>query len=298
MAQSIAYYYQQIIDAKNSNVVLKDQLLPDSSVQENLTTLLGQLNSSSKVAIWRLWAWITATIIWTADKLFDATRDEMETIAKNAQVPNDKWLINKSLRFRYNPSTQQIEILVQDPVSKQFIYPTPLSPPLVELVKRASIIQANSGFTNLMVAKAGASVGTFAPLSTIELSAFRSYIYEFVQIVGTNVQIFSEPNDFLGYDIVVRYDFTRGVPNPEQAIRDAIADALKEVDSNGRLERLKLEDKVQSVTGVVGITGDWKAKGNASTEYIFFQGFYQTISGYIVPSTVPNEIKLKIIESQ
>lgn len=38
---------------------------------------LNGLNSTSKVAIWRLWVYITAFVIWTLEKIFDEYKKEV-----------------------------------------------------------------------------------------------------------------------------------------------------------------------------------------------------------------------------
>jgi hypothetical protein len=295
MANSIAFYYKQIIEAKDLQTVLRTQLTTDAGVNENLNTLLADLNSSSKVAIWRFWAWITATVIWTADVLFDKTRDDMQRIADTATVGNDSWLVDVAKDFRYNTANQQMVILEQDLITKQFIYPNPMGANEIKLVALASIIRSNSGFVNLLVAKAGSTAGSYAPLSINEKSAFESYIYTYKQFVGTNINILTQPSDFLGYDLTIRFDFTKGTPNPSDAIRDAIANAILNIGINGSVERLALEDAVQKVRGVIGIDGVWKAKGNASLEYINFQSNYQTIAGYIVITPDAGDKILKLV---
>ena len=45
--------------------------------QKNQEPSLNTLNSNSKVAIWRLWAYITAFVIWTLEKIFDEHKKEV-----------------------------------------------------------------------------------------------------------------------------------------------------------------------------------------------------------------------------
>ncbi len=295
MAKSIAFYYNQLVDLKHTQSVLRNQLLPngDSSV-ENLDSLLSELNSSSKVGIWRLWAWIMATFAWITDTSFDTARVDLQYTADTALVGNNRWLVDVAKDFRYNTATNNMVPLVIDAMTKASVYANPtLQPNEIRPITVATVIKSNAGFTNLLIAKTVS--GNFAKLNINEMNAFRDYLTKYKQFAGTNIQINSQDGDILKYNLSVRFDFTLGTPNPEVAIKTAIINALKNIDFNGKLERLKLDDAIQAVPGVQGITGTYSARGFDNLGYITFQDFYQTLSGYINVSNVPSEQTITLI---
>lgn len=297
MAKTIAQHYAEIINIKDTQSALTTQLLPQgNSSVENLNKLLSQLNSSSKVSIWRLWAWITATFAWITDVSFDKKRDEIQKIADTAIIGNNQWLVNASQDFRYNTVTNNMVPLVVDLVSKQFVYANAtLQPNETQPINRATIIRFNAGFTNLLVATT--SGNTFQKVSPLVLSAFKDYITKYKQFVGTNIQVYSRDADILSYNLTIRFDFTKGTANPEQAIKDAIVLATQTMAFDGKLEKLNIEDLIQKVVGVIGIVGSYKSRNALSSVFLDWtnQGVYNTVAGYINVSTVPSEAIITLI---
>ncbi|TAG56651.1 MAG: hypothetical protein EAZ27_04470 [Cytophagales bacterium] len=197
---------------------------------------------------------------------------------------NDNWLVDVAKDFRFNTTTNNMVPLVIDLVSKASVYASPtLGSNEIKPIAVATVIKSNAGFTNLLVAK---SLGaTFQKLNINELNAFRNYITQYKQFTGTNIQVSSQDSDVMAYNLQIRFDFTKGTPNPELTIKTAIETACRNIGFNGKLERLVLEDAIQKVPGVLGIVGDYKAKDFTASEFIFFQDYYQTVSGYINLST-------------
>lgn len=288
MAKSIKTYYNEIIEIKNQQAELKNQLLPNSGTLENLDSLLADLNSTSKVAIWRLWAWITATFAWIVDVSFDKTRVELQYIADNAIVGNNRWIVDVAKDFRYNTITNNMSPLVINNKTKASIYENEaLQPNEIRPISVATVIKSNAGFTNLLLAKTVNN--EFVKLNVNEINAFRNYITKYKQFAGTNIQINSQDGDILKYNLSIRFDFTMGTPNPVQTIKNAIYLACKNIEFNGKLQRLILDDAIQQVPGVMGINGTYSARGFDNLIFIGFQDFYQTLSGYINVSSDLNE---------
>ena len=66
-ARTLNEIYAEIINEKQNYTEL-NALQPNIN---SLQTLLAELQTTSKVGIWRLWAYITALAIWTHEKLID-----------------------------------------------------------------------------------------------------------------------------------------------------------------------------------------------------------------------------------
>ena len=62
---------------------------------------LNGLNSTSKVAIWRLWVYITAFVIWTLEKIFDEHKKEVSEALSELKPHTARWYRNKALAFQY-----------------------------------------------------------------------------------------------------------------------------------------------------------------------------------------------------
>ena len=62
---------------------------------------LNELNSTSKVAIWRLWAYITAFVIYTLELVFDQHKAEVLDALTQQKPHTARWYRNKALAFQY-----------------------------------------------------------------------------------------------------------------------------------------------------------------------------------------------------
>ena len=83
MARTIEQINNEIIKAKESEPALAG------------------LTSTSKVAIWRLWAYITAFVIWTLEKIFDEHKKEVSEALSELKPHTARWYRNKALAFQY-----------------------------------------------------------------------------------------------------------------------------------------------------------------------------------------------------
>jgi hypothetical protein len=97
MARPIAEIYDGIIESKENRTELEG-LLPDN---ETSTQLLEDLNSDSKVAIWRLWAWITASVMHIHETLWDLFKVEVEAIVAAAPAGTPAWYHKKVLEYQH-----------------------------------------------------------------------------------------------------------------------------------------------------------------------------------------------------
>lgn len=62
---------------------------------------LAELNSTSKVAVWRLWTYITAFVIWTLEKIFDQHRKEISEQIRTQKIFSLPWYRDMALMFQY-----------------------------------------------------------------------------------------------------------------------------------------------------------------------------------------------------
>jgi uncharacterized membrane protein len=207
-------------------------------------TLLSDLTSASKVAIWRLWLYITAVAIYVHETLWDLFRAEVEEIAASAIPGTARWYRDQTLNFQYGDALQWInnkwQYAVIDPTKR--------------IIKRAAVVEIG-GQVRVKVAKiTGVNV---VPLSTPELNAFDAYLNQ-IKFAGTNTAVISRLPDKLKvyykvyYDPLVLSASGELLSNPgKYPVIDAITDYIANLPFNGDLVLTNLTDAVQSATGVV-----------------------------------------------
>ncbi|MDP1812328.1 MAG: hypothetical protein Q8K66_13080 [Sediminibacterium sp.] len=208
---------------------------------------LDVLNSSSKTAIYKLWAYVTAVCIWAHEKLWDAFKTEVDTKIQDQKVGKTRWYRDKALSFQYG----------QNLPSNSDVYDntglTDAQVLVLKIIKYASVTEID-GKLRIKVAKQVA--GLPAQLSIDELTAFSFYV-EKIKFSGVKINKDSLPADNLKllidiwYDpLVLKSDGSRIdglVVNP---VKDAIKGYLNQLPFNGEYANTRLTDYLQKVDGV------------------------------------------------
>jgi hypothetical protein len=243
-ARTLSEIYKQIIDEKATYSEL-------NALQPNINSfqsLLTQLTTTSKVAVWRLLAYLIALAIWTHEKLIDVQTAELEQRAADVIPGTLRWYRNMAKEW------QPGDALVWTGVLTRYEY-QPVNE-ANQLVKYSAAIESNNQVT-LKVAKE--SSGLAAPLTSAELSQFTAYI-TLRKYAGTNVAIISTAADDVNITGTVFIDplvlDTTGeslsLPGTFP-VEDAINEFLKDlgtVNFNGKLRAIDLVDVIQNVQGV------------------------------------------------
>ena len=234
MARTILAIYDSIIAEKESGANLTG-LTPDP---ETSTQLLTDLSSGSKVAVWRLWAYITAVAIYAHEVIFDLFKEEVQAIADAAAPGTPGWYQKKMLEFQYGDTLTYFNYqYVYDPVDES-----------ARIITRCAVQERSDGAVLIKVAKD--SGGTPVPLSAPEKSAAESYAAK-IKFAGTRLAVTSLDPDELDIDYTVFYDPL--VPLATlQANLQAAADAfLAELPFNAEFRITRFTDALQAVTGVI-----------------------------------------------
>lgn len=243
-ARTLNEIYTQIIDEKVNYTQLND-LQPNIN---SLQSLLAQLQTTSRVGVWRLWAYITALAIFIHEKLIDTQTAELEQRAINIIPGSLRWYRDMALEW------QPGDALVWNGVLRRYEYN-----PVNEnnrLVKYSAVIEANNQLT-IKVAKELA--GLAEPLNAAELSQFGAYI-TLRKYAGTNVAIISEDADTVNitgevfYNPLVMANDGSLISDPSVfPVSDAIDLFLKDLGTtnfNGKLRAVELVLDIMSVNGV------------------------------------------------
>lgn len=234
MARTIAAIYDSIIAEKETGSQLQD-LTPDP---ETSTQLLSELSSGSKVAIWRLWAYITAVAIYAHEVIFDLFQEEVQAIADAAAPGTPGWYRQKMLEFQYGDTLTYLNYqYVYDPVDES-----------ARIITRCAVQERSDGAVLIKVAKD--SGGLPVPLSAPEKSAAESYAAK-IKFAGTRLAVTSLDADELDIDYTIYYDPL--VPLATlQANLQAAADAfLEDLPFNAEFRVTRFTDALQAVDGVI-----------------------------------------------
>ena len=237
MARTIQEIYDSIIAEKESFSSL-DGLLP---LGTDYNSLLSELSSVSKVAVWRLWAYVIAWFSWVLETLWDHHKIEVEEIAARAKYGSLPWYVDQAKLWQNGDVLTYIDgfpgYAIVD-ASKR-------------LVTQASANE--DSFPAQVFLKVAQGIDPLTPLSAQDLTEFTAYINQ-VKPAGIKVIVSSLNADTLRVDMTIGYDPILDPTDVEQAVIDAINAYLKSLPFDGRFTRLAFEDAIQAVTGVKTIS--------------------------------------------
>jgi hypothetical protein len=204
-----------------------------------------ELNSTSLVAVWRLWAYLAAKAMKELGEYFDTHKAEVTGLIVAQKAHRLQWYQTKALAFQYGVS------LPADADVYALVPPTDTA---VLIVTNAAAIEL-SNLLRIKVAKGTA--GALTALSVGELSAFSGYMAR-IKDAGVRLQCTSaagdtfQPTMIIFYDPLVldgtgaRIDSTSATP-----VKDAVNKFLISLDFNGRLFLNGFIAAMQAVDGVV-----------------------------------------------
>lgn len=273
MARTINVIYASIIEDKNNKASLNG-LQPNA---DDVQTLLDDLSSPSKVAIWRLFVYIIAVAMFVHEKLWDAFKIEIAAMIEPAQYGTIPWYQKQSLLFQYGDSLEWID--------NKFKYAE--IDATKQIIKRAAAVE-NGSVVTIKVAKLSADSPIRLDPDT-ELPAFIQYIKD-IKPAGVKTAIISYDPDEVKLTLKVYYDplvmLSTGysIANGNYPVLDAINNYLANVLFGGQMNTTKLIDAIQSAEGVkdvILVTAQAKSAIESNTEW-----------HTIAPATNPNYVSI------
>lgn len=279
MARTIQQIYDEIIAEKENQPILS-QLYPNAA--ENFAQLIAQLTSSSRVAIWRLWAYTTACAIFLHELRFDTHRATIEQLIASAEAGTLRWYTQQARAFQYG------DTLIFDSQTGRYKYPTVNS--VLQIVAAAAAIERPDGVVVLKVAKYVA--GNLVPLATAEQSAFAAYANQ-IKFAGTRLAIISSNADEVGVWYNIYYSPIVPLATIKATVEAAVAAYLKNLPFTGGINVQDLTSELAAVAGVQdAICFDAKARYGTlpftsfAREYSTFAGYAQISAAYPLSSTI------------
>ena len=258
MARTIKQIQQQIIDEKNANPVLGPLL-----------------TSTSMVAVWRLWTYITAVCHWTLESLFDAHKAEVNGIIATQKPHTLQWYVTMAKRFQFG-DTLPDDSDTYNPIS------TDSGVLIVEYAAAIELLNT----VRIKVAKVVG--GVLAPLSGGELAAFTAYMAR-VKDAGVQLLLTSGEPDNLKLQVAIYYDPLVLDASGERLdgtgttpVKDAINTFLSDLPFNGLFILNRMIDAIEKVEGVtIGVV--LSAEANyAATPYVPIMVEYIPDAGYLI----------------
>lgn len=228
--------------------VIHNEMLANIAANEKLAAL----NSPSKTAIFRLFAYVIAISIWTVETLFDTHSNELTDKLANQKSGTLPWYRTMALAFLYGFD------LVTD---RDYFDTTGATPEQIEaasIVKYAAVDEATLS-SRVIIKIAGETDGVLAPITDPQKEAFEAYIKE-IRVAGTAITVINYLPDRLSLviqikrDPLVLDDSGMSILNATYPVNEAISSYMKELPFNGELRLSALVDKLQVVPGVLDAT--------------------------------------------
>jgi len=275
MARQITEIYDAIIAEKQN---MSELLLLQPNIDDS-QTLLSDLTSSSKVAVWRLIVWLIAVAIWVHEKVFDQHKSDVEAIAERTPTGTLLWYWSQC--FKYQLGDQLVW------QNNRYEYATINTS--AQIVKRASVYEIGNQ-VRIKVAKEDGS-GSPIPLTPAELTSFGDYVTK-IKFAGTNIAINSSPADEIAIKYTVKldplvFDSTGELLNSPGTfpVEDVINQYLSSLPFDGILNFTKLTDEIQKITGVIDPVFDSAQARYGTLPFVAISNNqYRANAGYLIIS--------------
>lgn len=221
-----------------STATIQATMDAEQALQTDLTTL----NSPSQTAIYRLWKFITSTIINYLEQLWDIYKAELETQISAAAVGSNAWLQSKVMKFQYSASTPQVLA-----VDSNFAINYPTIDTTLQIITRCSVTTTSQRVCLVKVAKSDPPVALSAP----ELSSLSGFLSD-LNFAGVNYVAQSLTSDKIYIDADIYYNGQYASTISANVIT-AINAYLASIPFDGKIKLMSLIDAIQAVTGVTDV---------------------------------------------
>ena len=234
-------FYNEIIQIKEG----KSELQELAPYNDNGANLMNDLNSESKVAIWRLWVWIIATLTWLQDQAFKKHKNEVKNLIINNTYGTLPFYHDKSLAFQYG------YFLIWN--GKNYTYSDVNVD--AQIITRCSVSMSRG----VLVFKVVKGLNdNLQPLDQFEKMAFKDYIGDIIA-PGTNYKIVTSAADLLLLNLRIyinpqKLTFEgKDIISGESLVVNNINAFCSDLPFDGRMNLLKLIDQLQIIEGVEDI---------------------------------------------
>ena len=213
---------------------------------------LDELNSTSKVAIYNLWAYVVAFVIWLQYGFFETYKAETDEKIKAQKVYTELWFRDQALNYRHGH--QLVKEGYNLTYSDEGYTEAEIAAALV--VKRAAVVELEVTNQTFLFIKCATEIdGVLAKLTDAQKQGLADY-YKRIKPAGTKLEVFSDDADKLKLEIDFFYDplvltetGTRIDGTNNEPVQAALRNYLQNLRFNGEFSTAELEDILQSVSG-------------------------------------------------
>lgn len=253
-----------------------DQNNPNSTL-DNAETLLQNLTTTSKVAIWRLWLWIFAVGSWIIEVLFDTHKSEITSILASERPHTLRWYAEESKKYQYGYA-----MVWQDNAYSYAV--------IDESAKIIQYAAASEKDGKVVLKVANLLNGVKVPLNYLQKATFSTF-WDKWRDAGVKLEIVSLAADTMKVTMTIIRDRLVLASN-NSLLRDSsvfpINDAIKAFGDNlefdGILRLSKLIDAIQAAEGVVDVKIYSASVKPAGGSYTSVDLYAEAASGYFILS--------------
>lgn len=273
MGRNIKEIYNTIISEKQTFSSL-DGLLPATTPSNAFDELLAELSSKSKVAIWRLFAYIIAVAHYIHEKYWDYTKQELEAIAEQSIAGNVPWYIDQVRKWQFG------FLLSWNNVTYRYYYNDTTSTAAVasRLAAKVAVVEVFSEDYSGIIVKIAKLNGD--PLNQSELESAQAYV-DRIKFAGVQSDVISQPADILKLMLKVFYDGTISDAAMQVSVNEAVQDYISNNKFNGRFYLIRLIDKIQEIKGVNDVSIVSAMGKSYVGSYAAFTNYYDSESGQL-----------------
>ena len=209
---------------------------------------LENLNSTSKVAMWRLWVYIISVAIWSLEKLFDLHRTDIDKRLTELKPHTARWYRSKALAFQYGYYLAHDS----DKYNNQWLTDEQIE--ASKIIKYSAVVESkNEG--RLIVKIAGEQGDTLQPITDAQKQAFEAYLQE-IKDAGVRLSVVNYQPDVLHLQMKIIYDPLvldsngQSIAKATKPVEETIISYLKCLPFNGELVLAHLIDALQQAEGI------------------------------------------------
>lgn len=234
--------------------------------------LSSQLTSTSKVAVYRLFAFVIASAIWLLESIFDNHKKEIDTALYEQKSGTPRWYRNMSLAFQYGFD------LLEDSDKFDNTGYTDDQIEASKIIKYCSVKESIES-NRLTIKVAGESGENLIPLDDTQITAFLQYMTE-IKYAGVKLNVVNNPADKLLLnmqiyrDVLVIDENGVSILNGDKPVEKAIRAYMKALPFDGELVLNDLIAHLRAVEGVKNAnitTATSSSYNTAANTYTDFQ---------------------------
>jgi hypothetical protein len=212
---------------------------------------LAILNSTSKVAIYRLLVFVVSFAVWTLEKLFDIHSSQVDEAIYNQKSGTPRWYRNMSLHFQFG-----FNLLTDDDQFDNIGF-TNDQIEASKIIKYCSVKESLES-SRLIIKIAGESGDNLIPLTPTQITSFQYYMSE-VAYAGVKLNIVNNPADKLSLTMrvyrnpLVIDELGNNILIGGKSVELAIKQYIKNLPFDGELVINDMIDYLRDVDGVENV---------------------------------------------